>query len=129
EEFLGDERGLKRLSLIEAQEADLVRGPVVDAHASVEEARRIAAEEGVDWVGVLDGERLRGWMWVRDLDPAREVGATHTRDFRVWIQGHESLRTAVDAIVNTRNQVAVVFEDDQYLGMLFIENVSRELLR
>ncbi|MFP4149343.1 MAG: ABC transporter ATP-binding protein [Nitriliruptoraceae bacterium] len=128
EEFLGDERSLKRLSLIEAQDAELVRGPVVDARASVEEARRIAADEGVDWVGVLDGTRMRGWVWVNDLDPTREVGATDTRDFRVWIQAHESLRAAVDAIVNTRNQVAVVFEEDRYLGMLFIEAVSRELL-
>ncbi|MFP4311254.1 MAG: ABC transporter ATP-binding protein [Nitriliruptoraceae bacterium] len=128
EEFLGEERSLKRLSLIEAQDADLVRGPVVDSHASVEEARRIADEEGVDWVGVLDGTRMRGWVWVNDLDPTREVGATDTRDFRVWIQAHESLRAAVDAIVNTRNQVAVVFDDDRYLGMLFIEAVSRELL-
>ena len=129
EEFLGEERGLKRLSLIEAKDADLVRGPVVDANASVEEARRIAAEEQVDWIGVLDGERLRGWVWLSELDPTREVGAVDTRDFRVWIQCHESLRTAVDAIVNTRNQVAVVFDDDHYLGMLFIEAVSRELLR
>jgi len=128
EDFLGQERGLKRLSLIEAQDADLVRGPVIDAGASVDEAKQVAATEGVDWVGILDGERLRGWVWLNELDPTRAVGAGEVTDFRVWIQAHESLRTAVDAIVNTRNQVAVVFEDDHYVGMLFIEAVSRRLL-
>jgi osmoprotectant transport system ATP-binding protein len=127
--FLGDERSLKRLSLMPAGEAGLVRGPVVEASASVEDAKRIAGEEGTDWVGVLDGDRLRGWVWLSELDPARSVGESTTHDFRVWIQASESLRTAVDAIVNTRNQVAVVYDGNHYVGMLFIEAVSRELLR
>jgi osmoprotectant transport system ATP-binding protein len=129
EDFLGEERSLKRLSLLQAGDADLVRGPVVAADASVEEARRVAEVEGVDWVGVLDGGRLRGWSWVAELDPTRPVGETSTHDFRVWIEASASLRGAVDAIVTTRNQVAVVYDDDRYVGMLFIEAVSRELLR
>jgi len=127
-DFLGEERSLKRLSLIQAQDADLVRGPVIDAEASFDEAKQVAAAEGVDWVGVLDGHRLRGWVWLNEVDPTRAIGAGEVNDFRVWIQAHESLRSAVDAIVTTRNQVAVVFEDDNYVGMLFIEAVSRRLL-
>jgi osmoprotectant transport system ATP-binding protein len=127
--FLGEERSLKRLSLMPAGQADLVRGPVVEASASVEEAKRVAAAEGTDWLGVLDGHRLRGWVWAAELDPARPVGEATVHDFRVWIQASESLRTAVDAIVNTRNQVAVVYDEDHYVGMLFIEAVSRELFR
>ncbi len=126
--FLGGERSLKRLSLIAARDAELVRGPVVPADASVDEAKRVGAAEGVDWVGVLDGARLRGWMWLNELDPAKAVGDSPTRDFRVWIQADTSLRGAVDAIVNTRNQVAVVYDGDHYQGMLFIESVSREIL-
>jgi osmoprotectant transport system ATP-binding protein len=127
EDFLGEDRSLKRLSLLQAGDADLVRGPVVDAHDHVEEARRVAAREGTDWVGVLDGERLRGWAWLSELEPGEPVGAAETHDFRVMIEAHQSLRTAVDAIVTTRNQVAVVYEDDRYRGMLFIEAVGRQL--
>ena len=126
--FLGDERSLKRLSLVPACDAELVRGPVVDADANVEVARRVAQAEGTDWLGVLDDDRLRGWVWLHELDPARPVGAIDTHDFRIWIQCQESLRTAVDAIVTTRNQVAVVYDGDHYVGMLFIEAVSRQLL-
>jgi osmoprotectant transport system ATP-binding protein len=127
--FLGDERSLKRLSLIQAGDAKLVPGPVVDAAAGVDEAKAVAARESTDWVGVLDGQRLRGWCWVSELDTSRSVGDAKVREFRVWIQAQESLRTAVDAIVTTRNQVAVVYDDDRYVGMLFIEDVSRELLQ
>jgi osmoprotectant transport system ATP-binding protein len=126
--FLGEERSLKRLSLMPASQAALVDGPVVAAEASAEDAKRVAEREGTDWVGILDQGRLRGWVWISELDPGRPVGAVRVRDFRVWIRADESLRTAVDAIVNTRNQVAVVYDDDHYVGMLFIESVSRELL-
>jgi osmoprotectant transport system ATP-binding protein len=129
EDFLGQDLSLKRLSLIAAGDADLVRGPVVDAAASFADAERAAEAEDVDWVGVLDGERLRGWAWLNELDRSRPVGESSTRDFRVWIQASASLRGAVDAIVTTRNQVAVVYEDDHYVGMLFLDAVSRELFR
>ena len=126
-DFLGAERALKQLSLLSTSDADLVRGPVVDAAAPAAEARRVADEEGVDWVGVLDGEDLRGWLWVDDLDTARAVGDHDTRDFRVVIHGDTSLRGALDAIVTTRNQVAVVTDGPRYLGMLFVEDVAKRL--
>ncbi|MEX1105282.1 MAG: ATP-binding cassette domain-containing protein [Ilumatobacteraceae bacterium] len=128
ERFLGEERSLKRLSLITARDSELVEGPVIAADATPAEAAQVATREGVDWVGVLDGTRIRGWVWMGDLDGLERVGDASARDFRVWIQADSSLRSAVDAIVTTRNQVAVVFDEDKYLGMLFIENVSRQLL-
>jgi osmoprotectant transport system ATP-binding protein len=127
EDFLGQEPNLKRLSLVSAADADLVRGPVVDASASYAEAERVADETRSEWVGVLDGDRLRGWVWLSELDPARPVGDAATRDFRVWIQASTSLRGALEAIVTTRNHVAVVYDGDHYVGMLFIDAVNREL--
>jgi osmoprotectant transport system ATP-binding protein len=126
--FLGEERSLKRLSLIPASEARLVPGPVVEVTATVEAARDIARREGTDWVGVLDRGRMQGWLWVSELVDGTPVGQHDVRDFWVWIRSDESLRTAVDAIVNTRNNVAVVHDDTGYLGMLFIDAVSRELV-
>jgi osmoprotectant transport system ATP-binding protein len=126
--FLGDERGLKRLSLIPVTQAELDPGPVVSADATVDEAKRVAQDKDADWLGVLDGDRMRGWLWVADLDPGRRVGEHDTRDFRVWIDHTASLRTAVDAIVNTRNQVAVVYDGSTYLGILYIEQVAAELV-
>jgi osmoprotectant transport system ATP-binding protein len=129
EDFLGQELNLKRLSLIPVAGASLVRGPVVESTASFADAQRAAAVDNVDWVGVLDGDRLRGWVWLSELDPDRPVGAASTHDFRVWIEAGATLRGAVDAIVTTRNQVAVVYDGDHYVGMLFLDAVNRELFR
>jgi osmoprotectant transport system ATP-binding protein len=126
--FLGDERGLKRLSLMPVSQAHLETGPVVEAGASAETARRVAEETGDDWVGVLDGKRLRGWLWVADLDETTPVGEHEVRDFQIWIQHTASLRAAVDAIINTRGQVAVVYDGDVYRGVLRIEQVAAELI-
>jgi osmoprotectant transport system ATP-binding protein len=128
EDFIGGERGLKQLSLLPVREVPLERGPVVDAHATCEAARQVAAAETSLWLGVLDGERLRGWLWTDDLVDGRQVGDHEVRDFGIWIQADASLREAVDAIVGTRNQVAVVFDGDRFLGMLTIAAVSGELL-
>ncbi|MBS3941195.1 MAG: ABC transporter ATP-binding protein [Actinobacteria bacterium] len=125
--FLGAERALKQLSLQAVGDAELVRGPVVAADESATAARSVAQAEGVDWVGVLDGERLRGWLWTDDLEDGRRVGDHATRDFRVMVDHATSLRGALDAIVTSRNQVAVVVDDDRYRGMLFIEDVARRL--
>ena len=126
--FLGEERGLKRLSLIPVTQAALEQGPMVAASASVDEAKGVAQDNGDDWVGVLDGQRLRGWLWVTDLDATRALGDHETHDFRVWIQDDASLRTAVDAIVNTRGNVAVVYQGSTYRGLLRIEQVANELI-
>ncbi|MGH8874495.1 MAG: ABC transporter ATP-binding protein [Acidimicrobiia bacterium] len=128
-QFLGSDRGLKRLSLIPVAQVDLEAGPMVDRSDTVGKARAVMDENGVDWVGVLDGDRVLGWSWGSELDEKTTVGEARMRPFRVSIQATASLREALDAIVNTRNQVAVVCNGDRYLGMLFVEQVSGELLR
>jgi osmoprotectant transport system ATP-binding protein len=128
-DFLGEERGLKRLSLIPVTDTQLRRGPVIDAGAGVEDAKQVMHDHGVDWIGVLDDDRLRGWAWRQELEPGSPVGAVETHDFRVWIEAGASLRTALDAIVTSRNQVAVVYDGDHYQGMLFLDQVTEELLR
>jgi hypothetical protein len=83
--------------------------------------------EGVDWVGVADGDTLLGWVWDHEV-PDRMVDAA-PRAFMVTVQAASSLRQALDAIVVSRNNVAVVCEGDRYVGMLTVEQLSRELAR
>jgi len=60
-DFLGAERGLKRLALLHVRDLTPGEGPVVDVGASGDEARAVMARHHVDWVGVRDGSRLVGW--------------------------------------------------------------------
>src|SRR5690606_38204186 len=54
--FLGEHRGIKRLSLIHLDSIDLPSGPVVDAGDSPTRAYQVMDEYEWDWVAVLDGK-------------------------------------------------------------------------
>ncbi len=127
-DFLGEERALRRLSLLKVADLDYEDGPVVDADADADTARAAADKYDANWVGVTDDGRLRGWLWTSELGSG-PTGSNDTRDFRVWIRPDDSLRTALDAIVSTQNNVAMVSDGERFHGMLFVEQVTAELLK
>src|SRR6056297_3727882 len=125
EEFLGNERGLKMLSLLTPGDLDLSAGCVVPAHARPLEAEQVAKAHGFDWVGILDGDQLRGWAWVADLAELTRVGDAPTRLFRAAVTTTTPLRQVLDGIVNSHTRVAVVLADDQrHLGMITIDDLA-----
>lgn len=126
-DFLGEDRGIKRLSLIKLDELDLLSGPVVDVGSSPDEARRVMEREGTDWVALLDSGRLLGWVWGEDL--VGRLGDLDARPFRVTVDCSASLREALDAIVNTQNNVGMVVEQGRYRGMLTMDLLTAELVR
>jgi len=126
-DFLGEDRGIKRLSLIRLDSLELPRGPVVDVSDGPEVARSVMREHDLTWVTVLDGRRLAGWVWESDLEGVALVGDVEPRQFRVTVNCRASLREALDAIVNTRNNVGVIVDTDGYVGMLTLDLLTEEL--
>ena len=128
EDFLGSDRGIKRLSLIQISSVPLEDGPMIDRGASVEEARACMARYSVDWFGILDGGRLLGWAWAADLEQATPE-SVDPRPFEVRLDIGASLREALDTIITSHTGVAPVFDEDRYLGTITAEAISRELAR
>jgi osmoprotectant transport system ATP-binding protein len=126
EDFLGGERGLKRLALRPVSGVDIARGPVVDVTASSDQARAVMAEHEVDWVGLLDGEMLLGWVDRSELDGGN-LDELEPKSFAVSLSPSSSLRQAIDAVVTSHARVAVVVEDDRYLGMVDLESIAKEI--
>ncbi len=126
EDFLGGERGLKRLALLPVGEAGMRRGPVVDITATPGEAREVMDSEAVDWVGLLDNGRLLGWV------DASEIGSgplsdLDPRPFLVTLSSGASLRSALDAVVTGHARVAMIVDDGMYQGMLDLEGIAEEI--
>jgi osmoprotectant transport system ATP-binding protein len=129
EEFVGAERGLKRLALISVSDIGVDEGPVVDRSASAEEARAVMKRFGLDWATVVDDGRLLGWVDRASLDEQAAVGEATPRKFSAYVRSDSSLREALDSIVTSRTNVAVVAgDDDRYLGILTVERISREIV-
>jgi osmoprotectant transport system ATP-binding protein len=127
EDFLGTDRGLKRLSLITIGDVELEPGPVVGPDASPADIESAMERYGVDWFGVVEGDRLLGWAPAADLKVGK-AGNTPLRSFATRLRAGDSLREALDEIITSRTQVAPVFGDDErFLGMLTTEQVGRQI--
>ncbi len=126
EDFLGGERGLKRLALLPVSSAGLARGPMVDVSSADSDARSAMEEYEVDWFGILDGERLLGWSDATALDGGG-VRGLEPRPFAVVLSSGSSLREALDSVVTGHARVAVVVDDGMYRGMLDLDAIATEI--
>jgi osmoprotectant transport system ATP-binding protein len=134
-DFLGEDRGIKRLSLMHVRDVRVGRGPVVAPAATADDARTVMAAEGTDWVAVCDGDRLRGWVGADDVDRVATLGDAEPRPFVAVVHPETTLKNALDGIVTSRTRVAVVVEpgddpaDARYLGMLTLDELAEGVTR
>jgi osmoprotectant transport system ATP-binding protein len=129
ERFVGEERGLKRLALIKVSEIEVEEGPVVSPSDPAEAARAAMTESGFDWVSVIEDGELLGWIDEEALEGAERVAEATARKFSAYVTQNDSLRQALDSIVTSRTNVAVVVSEGQrYLGILTLERISKEIV-
>ena len=127
--FVGAERGLKRLALVKVSQIEVEQGPVVAPDARSEEARRVMSAFGLDWTSVVQDGQLLGWVDSASLDGMARVGDANPRPFSAYVTAQSSLRQALDSIVTSRTNVAVVATEGQrYLGILTLERISKEIV-
>lgn len=127
-DFLGGERGLKRLALLPISTVELSPGPMVDVGASAEHAREVMRRSGVDWVGLLDNGTIKGWIAESDLD-GRPLAELEAKDFLVTLSPDSSLREALDAVVTNRARVGVIADEGRYLGMIDLEAIAETITK
>jgi osmoprotectant transport system ATP-binding protein len=127
-DFLGTDRGIKRLSLIPISDLDLETGPVVDRSASHAEAVATALEYGTDWVAVGRGKIVEGWIRVAVI-PSEGVGLVEVEPFLTRLDRNATLKEALDAVVSSHTSVAAVFDGNELLGMVTAAAISREILQ
>jgi osmoprotectant transport system ATP-binding protein len=69
-DFVGLDRGVRRLAVVRVEADDVATPPVVSAETSMETARAAAAESGAKWAVVTgDDGRLVGWI---SLEPGHD---------------------------------------------------------
>ena len=95
---------------------------------SLDEARRVMAEHHVDWVGILDGRRMEGWVGADELEGRTSLRELTPKRFVAWVAPTTPLREALDSIVDSRTRVAVVL-DGEYRGMVTIDDIADAMAR
>jgi osmoprotectant transport system ATP-binding protein len=117
EDFVGFDRGIRRLSFFDASSLDLQFDAVLPEDTSAAEAVKVAKQAGEPWVLVIDSERRpKGWAATANLESV--PGSARLGDVPLVSYGHtfrpdaHSLRSALDATVLSPTGRAVGVDAD-----------------
>ncbi len=128
-DFVGADRGLKRLKVTAIDTPSLEHPPTILPTATLADARAAIARGGMDWVAVVDVEgRLHG-----HVRRAKAVG-DGPLDGRVerveaWVSLEDPLEDALAAMLLTEVGWVAVLDGDHFVGVLTPESVYRALRR
>jgi osmoprotectant transport system ATP-binding protein len=116
-DFVGADRGVRRLAVMYIERDDLSHPPEVDPGSSMSEARTAAAGGDSRWAVVVDGERrLQGWI---DLQPGPSGPVSaHLVPFDIQLPLGTSLRTAFGEMLQHDVRWIPVTEDGSYVGVV-----------
>jgi osmoprotectant transport system ATP-binding protein len=128
-DFLGAERGLKRLALIPVSAVKAEPGPVVSPDDPGDHALAAAEAYGSGWaVVVADDRRLLGWVDAAEAAGLGRVGDAEIRPFQLQVDADDSLRAALNAMVQSHTGVAVRVSDGaRYEGLVTQELLTKEI--
>ncbi|MFD5191552.1 ABC transporter ATP-binding protein [Streptomyces sp. NPDC058357] len=134
-DFVGADRGLKRLSVTPIEEGDLDQPPVVHLDDSLARATERLRSEGARWAVVLDGQdNLHGWI---PADGAGGAGAgdtvrAHARRMEAWLPVGAPLKQAFATMLqHDAGWIAVIDEEStgRFLGVLTPARLHEALRR
>jgi osmoprotectant transport system ATP-binding protein len=129
-EFVGADRGLKRLSVTALDTGDLDHPPEVGPADTLAGARRAMQSGGSRWAVVVDDKgQLRGWIGAGE---AAGQGTVDERAHRMpaWVRVGDSLKQAFGEMLQfDAGWVAVLDDHDRYVGVLTPDSLHLALRR
>jgi osmoprotectant transport system ATP-binding protein len=127
-EFVGADRGLRRLAVTPIEEVDLERPPVVHDTDTLSEAHLSMDAEDALWAVVLDkDDNLRGWIGADNCEGSGTV-ADRAERMDAWVDKDASLKDALSTMLQWDAGWVAVLEGDAFLGVL-TPNTLHEALR
>jgi osmoprotectant transport system ATP-binding protein len=131
ERFVGDDRGLRRLTLNTVGSLPFRQGPVVADTADAAEVERVLAAESSDWIGITCDARFAGWALGDDVRAALAAGrAPDSVTLHLpaaQVQPSSTLRAAMEQIMVSNSSVAVIDDAGRFGGVVTLEDIRRHL--
>ncbi|MQA88052.1 MAG: betaine/proline/choline family ABC transporter ATP-binding protein [Streptosporangiales bacterium] len=132
-DFVGADRGLKRLAVTPIDLAGLEHPPVVRLRAPCAEAARVMRQADSRWAVVLDDEdNLHGWVDVASCEGAgaHDRGVVeHARRMEAWVPVNAPLKLAFAEMLQHNAGWIAVLDGDRYLGVLTPRTLHAALRR
>ncbi|MEV6703413.1 betaine/proline/choline family ABC transporter ATP-binding protein [Streptomyces sp. NPDC051453] len=131
-EFVGADRGLKRLSVTEIEPDDLDQPAVTRAGEPARQAAARLRDEGARWSVVLDADGdLHGWVGVDELSLAGEEGLVGDLAHRMnaWVPVGAPLKQAFGVMLQHDAGWVAVLDGAHFLGVLTPAKLHEALRR
>ncbi|GGO55047.1 ABC transporter ATP-binding protein [Streptomyces daqingensis] len=146
-DFVGADRGLKRLSVTPIERGDLEAPPVVHLDDPLDKARARMRADGARWAVVLDdADELHGWLsaeaagatggdgaegaTAQDETAAPVTVADHARRMEAWLPLGAPLKQAFSSMLqHDAGWIAVLDEADRFVGVLTPSRLHEALRR
>jgi osmoprotectant transport system ATP-binding protein len=134
-DFVGADRGLRRLAVTAIEITDLFAPPVLAPRTTMDRARAVVDASDGRWAVVVDEDGcLLGWVEPGHAhDKARgtdsDLVADHTRRLEAWIPLGASLKTAFAEMLQHDAAWVAVVDDDRYVGILTPDALHAALRR
>ncbi|MCZ2830055.1 ATP-binding cassette domain-containing protein [Modestobacter sp. VKM Ac-2986] len=128
-DFVGADRGLKRLAVTGIDMADLEQPPVVHVDDGLADARAALLRAGARWAVVLDDHQaLHGW-----ISAERAAGPGTVREackrMEAWVPIDATLKTAFSTMLQLEAGWVAVLDGDRFCGVLTPESLHAALRR
>ena len=127
EEFVGEDRGIKRLQLRSVRDLPFTQGPVVSDRATRAEALEAMSAHGSEWVGITSAGSFAGWAPAEALDEVGQLDELPLELPAAQLSSDSSLRTAMDLILASDASVAVVEDRGRFAGVVTLESIRAGL--
>jgi osmoprotectant transport system ATP-binding protein len=128
-DFVGADRGLKRLAVTAIDPGELDKPPVVAVDDRLADAGRALAAANARWAVVLDAAgALHGWLGVEQAVGEGMV-ADRAHRMEAWVPADASLKTAFSTMLQYDAGWVAVLDGDRYLGVLTPGSLHAELRR
>jgi osmoprotectant transport system ATP-binding protein len=128
-DFVGSDRGLKRLAVTGIDVADLEQPPVVHVDDGLADARAALQHAAARWAVVLDDrQELHGW-----ISAERAAGSGTVRQackrMEAWVPADATLKTAFATMLQLEAGWVAVLDGDRFCGVLTPESLHAALRR
>ncbi|MFD7500026.1 betaine/proline/choline family ABC transporter ATP-binding protein [Streptomyces sp. NPDC059850] len=129
-DFVGADRGLKRLSVTPIEPGDLWQPPVVHLDDPLTKAAARLASDGARWAVVLDdADHLHGWIPADAADGSQGTVRDHARRMEAWLPVGAPLKQAFSTMLQHDAGWIAVLDGDRFLGVLTPARLHEALRR
>jgi osmoprotectant transport system ATP-binding protein len=127
EEFVGEDRSVKRLQLRTVADLPFHRGPVVAATDGAAAARKVMKKYSSEWVGVTSQDVFLGWVNVDDLRDNAPLESAPRSFPAAQVKPESTLRNAMQIIMTSHTSAAVIDDEGRFGGVVTLELIRASL--